>query len=132
MPHHWPEDTDFALMELDVIDRNCPVCGHLMYICDHRHRHSFTLDGPVHLVSKLNHCPDPRCPAHSKTKSTEIEPTIALPGWGIAWDVFCWIGHRRFSRPASIGVKTRFARAPVYGSLSSGVSQIIHHPKSKE
>src|SRR4051812_37368977 len=30
------------------------------------------------------------------------------------------------------GCKTRFARAPVYGSLSSGVSQIIHHPKSKE
>jgi hypothetical protein len=102
MPHHWPEDTDFALLELDVIDRNCSVCGHLMYICDHRHRHFFTLDGPVHLVSKLNHCPDPRCPGHSKTKSPEIEPTIALPGWGIAWDVFCWIGHRRFSRHASI------------------------------
>jgi hypothetical protein len=68
-----------------------------MYIFDHRHRHVFTLDGPVHLVSKLNHCPDPRCPGHSKTKSPEIEPTIALPGWGIAWDVFCWIGHRRFS-----------------------------------
>ena len=102
MPHHWPEDTDFALLELDVIDRNCPVCGHLMYICDHRHRHFFTLDGPVHLVCKLNHCPDPRCPGHSKTSSPEIEPTIALPGWGIAWDVFCWIGHRRFSRHASI------------------------------
>jgi hypothetical protein len=25
-----------------------------------------------------------------------------LPGWGIAWDVFCWIGHRRFSRHWSI------------------------------
>ena len=102
MPHIWPEDTDFALLELDVLERNCPFCGHMMYICDHRHRHFFTLDGPVHLVSKLNHCPDPRCPGHSKTKSPEIEPTIALPGWGIAWDVFCWIGHRRFSRHASI------------------------------
>ena len=102
MPYAWPEDTDFALWELDVIDRDCPHCGHGMYICDHRHRHFFTLDGPVHLVSKLNHCPDPRCPGHSKTKSPEIEPTIALPGWGIAWDVFCWIGHRRFSRHASI------------------------------
>src|SRR5947209_20377174 len=26
----------------------------------------------------------------------------------------------------------RFARASVYGRLSSGVSQIVHHPKSKE
>src|SRR5918993_387499 len=102
MPHHWPEDTDFALLELDVIDRNCPVCGHLMYICDHRHRHFFTLDGPVQLVSKLNHCPDPRCPGHAKTRSPEAEPTIALPGWGVGWDVFCWIGHRRFSRHWSI------------------------------
>jgi hypothetical protein len=102
MPHIWPKDTDFALWELDVVDRDCPRCGHGMYICDHRHRHFFTLDGPVHLVSKLNHCPDPRCPGHRKTKSPEIEPTIALPGWGIGWDVFCWIGHRRFSRHWSI------------------------------
>ena len=102
MPHLWPEDTDFALWELDVLDRDCPACGRMMYICDHRHRHFFTLDGPVELVCKLNHCPDPRCPGHAKTKSPEIEPTIALPGWGIAWDVFCWIGHRRFSRHWSI------------------------------
>jgi len=70
----------------------------MMHICDHRHRHFFTLDGAVHLVSRLNHCPDPRRPGHSRTRSPEVEPTIALPGWGIAWDVFCWIGHRRFSR----------------------------------
>ena len=98
MPHLWPAETDFATWELDVLDRDCPHCGRRMYICDHRHRHFFTLDGPVHLVCKLNHCPDPRCPGHSKTKSPEIEPTIALPGWGIGWDVFCGIGQRRFSR----------------------------------
>jgi hypothetical protein len=102
MPHHWPGDTDFALWELDALDRDCPHCGHRMYICDHRHRHFFTLDSPVHLVCKLNHCPDPRCPGHSKTKSPEIESAIALPGRGIGWDVFCWIGHRRFSRHWSI------------------------------
>src|SRR3954451_7696504 len=102
MPHIWPEDTDFALWELDVVDRDCTHCGHRMYICDHRHRHFFTLDGPVHLVCKLNHCPDPRCPGHRKTRSPEIEPSIALPGWGIGCDVFCWIGHRRFSRHWSI------------------------------
>jgi hypothetical protein len=31
MPHLWPVDTDFALWELDVVDRDCPVCGHRMY-----------------------------------------------------------------------------------------------------
>ena len=102
MPHLWPEDTDFAHWELDVLDRDCPACGRMMHICDHRYRHFYLLDGPVELVCKLNHCPDPRCPGHAKTKSPEIESTIALPGWGIGWDVFCWIGHRRFSRHWSI------------------------------
>jgi hypothetical protein len=99
MPYAWPEDTDFARWELDVLDRDCPVCGHMMYVCDHRYRHFHTLDGPVELVCKLNHCPDPTCPGHSQTKSPEHEVTIALPKWAIGWDVFCWIGHRRFSRP---------------------------------
>jgi hypothetical protein len=50
------------------------------------------------LVCKLNHCPDPTCPRHAKTKSPELEVAIALPKWAIGWDVLCGIGHRRFSR----------------------------------
>ena len=102
MPHCWPEDTDFALWELDVIDRECPACGRRMHVCDHRYRRFFTLDGPVQLVCKLDRCPDPRCPGHAATKSPEIEATLALPGWAIGWDVFCWVGHRRFARHWSI------------------------------
>jgi hypothetical protein len=98
MPYRWPADTDFAQWELDVLDRNCAACGRGMYICDHRYRHLHTLDGPVELVCKLNHCPDPRCPGHARTKSPETEATIAPPHWAIGWDVFCWIGHRRFAR----------------------------------
>ena len=98
MPYAWPKDTDFALLELDVLDRTCPACGRLMYICDHRYRRVHTLEGPVELVCKLNHCPDPTCPGHAKTKSPELEITIALPKWAVGWDVFCWIGHRRYSR----------------------------------
>jgi hypothetical protein len=98
MPYHWPADTDYALWELDVFDRDCPHCGRMMHVCDHRYRHLHTLEGPVELVCKLNHCPDPRCPGHIKTKSPETEATIAPPYWAIGWDVFCWIGHRRFSR----------------------------------
>jgi hypothetical protein len=102
LPYRWPADTDFALLELDVLDRDCPACGRLMYICDHRYRRFHTLDGPVELVCKLTHCPDPRCPGHAKTKSPELEITLALPRWAIGWDVFCWIGQRRFSRHWSI------------------------------
>jgi hypothetical protein len=91
-------DADFTPWELDVLDRACPVCGRGMHICDHRYRHFHTLEGPVELVCKLNHCPDPACPGHATTKSPELEVTIALPKWAIGWDVFCWIGHRRCSR----------------------------------
>jgi hypothetical protein len=102
MAYQWPADTDFSLWELDVLDRNCPACGRMMHICDHRHRRFHTLDGPVQLICKLNHCPDPRCPGHARTKSPELEITLALPQMAIGWDVFCWIGHRRCSRHMAI------------------------------
>ena len=102
MPYAWPRDTDFARWELDVLERDCPVCGRRMHICDHRYRHFHTLGGPVELVCKLNHCPDPTCPGHARTQSPELEVTIALPKWAIGWDVLCWIGHRRWARHWSI------------------------------
>jgi hypothetical protein len=102
MPYDWPEETDFASWELDVLDRNCPTCGRRMHVCDHRYRRFHTLQGPVELLCRLDHCPDPHCPGHSKTKSPETEVTLALPKWAIAWDVFCWIGHRRCSRHMAI------------------------------
>jgi hypothetical protein len=74
----------------------------MMYICDHRSRRLHTLEGPVELICKLNHCPDPTCPGHAQTRSPELEITIAPPHWAIGWDVFCWIGHRRFSRHSPI------------------------------
>ena len=102
MPYDWPEDTDFALWELDVTDRECPCCGRMMHVGDHRYRHFHTLQGPVELLCRLDRCPDPDCPGHHKTKSPETEVTIALPKWAIGWDVFCWIGHRRCSRHMAI------------------------------
>jgi hypothetical protein len=104
MAYRWPADTDFSLWELDVLDRDCAVCGRRMYICDHRYRRFHTLDGPVQLICKLNHCPDPACPGHAKTKSPELEITLALPQMAIAWDVLCWIGHRRCSRHMAISL----------------------------
>ena len=81
MPYQWPKGTDFALWELDVLDRDCTVCGHRMYICDHRYRHFHTLEGPVELVCKLNQLPrSPMSRAHqdeeprtgSHDRSTEL------------------------------------------------------------
>jgi hypothetical protein len=102
MAFTWPKDLEFTPWELDVIERDCPSCGRMMSICDHRQRRLYTLDGPVELICKLNHCPDPNCPGHAKTRSPEQESLIALPHWAIGWDVLCWIGQRRFARHASI------------------------------
>ena len=98
MPYDWPEDTDFAFCELDVTDRNCPSCGRMIHVCDHRYRRFHTLQGPVELLCRLDRCPDPDCPGHAQTKSPETEVALALPKWALAWDVFCGIGHRRCSR----------------------------------
>src|SRR4051812_10785642 len=102
MPYRWPADPDFPPSELDRVDGDCPSCGRMMHVCDHRYRRFHPLGGPVELLCRLDRCPDPRCPAHAKTKSPETEVTIALPKWAIAWDVFCWIGHRRCSRHMAI------------------------------
>ncbi len=102
MAFTWPKDLEFTPWDLDVLERDCPSCGRMMHICDHRQRRLYTLDGPVELICKLNHCPDPNCPGHAKTKSPEQESLLALPHWAIGWDVLCWIGQRRFSRHASI------------------------------
>src|SRR5262245_58211545 len=104
MAYRWPEDTDSSSWELDVLDRGCPVCGRRMYVCDHRYRRSHTPGGPVQLICKLNHCPDPAGPGHAKTKSPELELTLAPPPMAIGRDVFCWIGHRRSSRHMAVSL----------------------------
>jgi hypothetical protein len=128
MPYHWPADTDFALWELDVLDRDCPVCGRMMYVCDHRRRCIHTLEGPVELVCKLNHCPDAACTGHTKTKSPELEISIALPKWAIGWDVLCWIGQRRCSRHWSIA-QIRHELVDDYGIVLSddSLARYIQH-----
>ena len=62
MPYDWPEETDFALWELDVTDRECPACGRLMHACDHRSRRFHTLQGPFALLCRLHRRPAPACP----------------------------------------------------------------------
>ena len=102
MRHRWPEDTRFTRVVLEVEDNVCAVCGAALHICDHRRHRIFTLQGPVEVVCKLAHCADRQCAAHAKTRSPYAETTLTLPWWLIGWDVFCWMGHRRFARHWSV------------------------------
>ena len=102
MPHRWSEGTEFVRVLLDVEDRACQQCGRKMHVCDHRRHPIFTLEGPRELVCRLVKCPDRECPGHHRTASPEREATICLRQSILGWDVFCWIGHRRFSRHWSV------------------------------
>jgi hypothetical protein len=101
MPHVWPSEPLIRL-ELNVVDRACSVCGRKMHVCDHRRHPIYTLEGPRLLINRLVHCPDVLCTGHRHTVSPEAEAAIALPQSIIGWDLFCWIGHRRFARHWSV------------------------------
>jgi hypothetical protein len=102
MSYHWPSDTVFQTVTLEVEERLCSHCGHSLKVCAHRQRRFFTFKGPVHLTSKLAHCADKGCPGHAHTISPEEETAMAMPWWVLGWDVFCWLGHRRFARHCSV------------------------------
>src|SRR5262245_12783389 len=113
MRHRWSEDTQFTRVVLEVEDNVCAVCGGALHICDHRRHRIFTLQGPVEVVCKLAHCSDRQCAARAKTHSPYAETTLPLPWWLIGWDVFCWMGHRRFARHWSVP-QSRGALADTY------------------
>src|SRR4030095_7108186 len=58
--------------------------------------------GPVEVVCKLAHCSDRQCAARAKTRSPDAETTLTQPWWLIGWDVFGWMGDRRFARHWSV------------------------------
>jgi hypothetical protein len=102
MAYRWPAGTVFKRIDLDVEDRSCPVCDRDMHVCDHRYHHLWTLRGPTQVVNRLVRCPDPTCENRGQTFSPEAELSISMPRWCMGWDVFCWLGHRRFGRHWSV------------------------------
>lgn len=82
-------------------DRACPQCGARMHIRCTRKRSIHTLSGPLRLIVKLVQCCHGQCDL-TTTFAPEQESEYAMPRWGIGWDLFCWIGQRRFSRHWSV------------------------------
>jgi hypothetical protein len=71
----------------------------------------------VRLIVKLVQCRNEQC-ENAKTFAPEQESEYAMPRWGIGWDVFCWIGQRRFSRHWSVP-QIRYELADSYEILLS-------------
>jgi hypothetical protein len=106
------------VLEPDFDERHCAHCGQFTYIYEHRDRRLHTLGGPLHLVSKLAHCPKTSCPGHAEVLASAEEMGVAPPHWTIGWDVFVWMGHRRFGRSWSVPQ----IRAELADSYGIGVS----------
>jgi hypothetical protein len=102
MARRLPKDLAWTNVVLAIDDPSCSECGRRMHVKKLRRRRVFTLKGPICCVSKLMHCPHAPCPNHRRTFRPEQELSLALPRWLIGWDVFCWLGHRRFARHWSV------------------------------
>jgi hypothetical protein len=90
------------VLEPDFEDRPCAHCGKFTYIYEHRDRRLYLLTGATHLVSKIAHCINKECPGHQEVIESAAEMRLAPPFWTIGWDVFAWMGHRRFARSWSV------------------------------
>src|SRR5262249_46805594 len=127
MSYRWPDDTVFSRLELNVEEQWCQTCGSRLSVCDHRHRRVFTLQGPLHVVCKLVHCPERVCPAHPRTLSPEAETALAMPWWVLSWDVVCWLGHRRFARHWVVGqIRTELADTYQIRLSDDAIERYIH------
>ena len=92
----------FTDVVLEVDNPFCSVCGRRMHVRNHRHRRIYGLEGPLHLICKLVQCANAACSNHTRTFSPERESTLTMPRWLIGWDVFCWLGYRRFAHHWSV------------------------------
>lgn len=101
MSRLFVDESKVQEVQLDRENRTCPECETRMHVRCHRRRNIVTFDGPIRLSIRLVQCPNEQCD-HMKLFGSEKEGSYALPRWGIGWDVFCWIGQRRFSRHWSV------------------------------
>lgn len=102
MARRVPQGVAWTEVTLEVENPSCGECGRRMHVRSNRHRYLFSFRGRLHLVCKLVQCTDPACPNHHRTFGPEQELALAMPYWMIGWDVFCWLGHRRFARHWSV------------------------------
>jgi hypothetical protein len=102
MARQLRRDVAWTEVVLAVDDFACSLCARRMHVKKVRRRRVYTLKEPICYVLKRVHCPDPRCRNHCRTFGPEVEQSLALPWWSIGWDVFCWLGHRRFARHWSV------------------------------
>ncbi|MDI7266863.1 MAG: hypothetical protein QME96_02580 [Myxococcota bacterium] len=98
----WAEGVGFRRVVLEPEERACVHCDRFTYICDHSRRRLHSLNGPLDILSKVACCPDKGCPGHGEKLVSASEMSFAPPFWSVSWDLFAWMGQRRYARHWSV------------------------------
>lgn len=99
---YWPEQGDVPVIEAFLDDARCVGCGGRGTVDDVRRRKLRTLGGRVKLRVPVRKCIEPSCPLFGQRLGGEVELSFAPPHWTVSWDLFAWMGHRRFGRHWSV------------------------------
>jgi hypothetical protein len=89
-------------VEAFLDDARCVGCGGRGGADDVRWRKLRSLKGLMKLRVPVRKCTDPDCPLVGQRLGAEVELGFAPPHWTVSWDLFAWMGHRRFSRHWSV------------------------------
>lgn len=102
MAYQWPEGTQFEELRLEVLERECSLCGAETHVKDYKRRRVFLLGGPCRIVSQMTQCSERDCPGAHCLHVAEEELSIAPPHWVLGWDVFALLGQLRFTQDRSV------------------------------
>src|SRR6266700_6013929 len=96
----WPKESD--VVDVGVGDCVCEGCGERGRADYVRERKLRTWGGATKLRVQIRRCSNEACRCFGERVGAEIESAIAPPHWTVSWDLFSWMGHRRFRRPWSV------------------------------
>lgn len=82
---------------LDSVRTHCEGCGGRLWVAYANTRTVVTLEGLVHLTSKIRRCQTASCPLYHRPYRPEEEGGWALPHSEFGLDVIAWIGTRRYA-----------------------------------
>jgi len=91
-----------VVLAAEAADRHCQACVAATCLIETRKRKVKSLDGVLELWAPDVRCVDSNCPMHGQRQRSVQEQSIAPRDWSIDWELFAWMGHRRFARHWSV------------------------------
>ena len=102
MSSKWPSSVEFKTQVLQVEERICRICGNPLHQYKDRIHCIYSFEGPLQLVCKLSRCSNKECSESRTLINPKSEISLTMPRWRIGWDLFLWMGFRRFKRHWSV------------------------------